>query len=54
MGSELGAAGNYCKCVGRVEDRHALLETFLEAIRLADQSPSGEADMAKTCEDDVT
>lgn len=37
-----------------LEDRHALLETFLEAIRLVDQSTFGEADLAKTCEDDVT
>ena len=37
-----------------LEDRQALLETFLEAIRLVDRSTFGEADLVKTCGEDVT
>lgn len=36
-----------------LEDRQALLESFLVAIRLVDQSVFGGADLVKTCKEDV-
>lgn len=54
MGSGLGVVGESISRVSvGLEEREAMLETFLMPIRVVDESDFGQVDLAGPCTDDI-